>query len=285
MKYCAEYALDLFVDGELSEEEAARVRAHLKVCGACRSYVAAALAIRDAFPGEEDAGVPEDFAGRVMAAVRTEAVSRTEAVCRKRPAPWKKALLPMAACLAIVIAAGQLPRYGSSAATADTAYQGQAASEPASSLPAEAESESAAEDTAPEESTPAAAASQSAEENQFTVFSSGREGADIASIKDGDANGAPRTELAATDSAKVLPAPEQEYSRWARVSLTEEQAERLLGAYAAQAWPDGSVCYELTAEQFDAAASALEEEGVQLDIRQNGEADPDACCLILPPEE
>ena len=55
MKYCEEFAalLDPYADGELSGEEAARVRAHLERCPGCRSYVDGALAIRAAFPKAE----------------------------------------------------------------------------------------------------------------------------------------------------------------------------------------------------------------------------------------
>ena len=53
MKYCEEFAalLDPYVDGELPLEEAARVRAHLAVCGGCRAYVQAALAHPGRVPG------------------------------------------------------------------------------------------------------------------------------------------------------------------------------------------------------------------------------------------
>ena len=39
MKYCEDYAalLDPYLDGELSPEDAARVRAHLAVCDRCRA--------------------------------------------------------------------------------------------------------------------------------------------------------------------------------------------------------------------------------------------------------
>ena len=78
MKYCAEYdaLLDAFVDGELSPDDSARVREHLKTCGGCRSYVDAALAIRDAFPDENDTEVPEDFAAVVMTAISSGAAPR-----------------------------------------------------------------------------------------------------------------------------------------------------------------------------------------------------------------
>lgn len=72
MKYCEEYAalLDPYVDGELSGEEAARVREHVAECSGCRTYVEGALAIRAAFPDVEETAVPEGFAEGVMAAVR-----------------------------------------------------------------------------------------------------------------------------------------------------------------------------------------------------------------------
>lgn len=100
MKYCENYAalLDPFVDGELSEAEAARVRAHLSQCEGCRAYVEAALMIRDGFPDAEEAEVPDGFADGVMAAIRANAAPR-----KKKTAPWTKVLLPLAACCAIVV--------------------------------------------------------------------------------------------------------------------------------------------------------------------------------------
>ena len=61
MRYCEEFAalLDPYIDNELSPEETARVREHLRTCDGCRAYVQAALLMRDAFPEAEDAVVPE----------------------------------------------------------------------------------------------------------------------------------------------------------------------------------------------------------------------------------
>ena len=100
MKYCEHYAalLDPFVDGELSDEEADRVRAHLAQCEGCRTYVEAALMMRDVFADLEEAEVPDGFADGVMAAIRAHAAPR-----KKKAAPWVKVLLPLAACCAIVI--------------------------------------------------------------------------------------------------------------------------------------------------------------------------------------
>ena len=119
MKYCEDFAalLDPYIDGELSPEETARVREHLRSCDGCRAYVQAALTMRDAFPEAEDTEVPEGFAEGVMAAIRADAAPRK----RRRPR-WQKTLLPLAACCAVVIlAVSGLPR------STDTAVAGDAA--------------------------------------------------------------------------------------------------------------------------------------------------------------
>jgi len=106
MKYCDDYAalLDLYVDGELTPDEMARVQAHLDVCPGCRAYVDDALAIRAAFPGPDDAEVPAGFAGDVMDAIRAQAAPRqAKASPQKQRKQLSKLLLPLAACCAIVV--------------------------------------------------------------------------------------------------------------------------------------------------------------------------------------
>ncbi|MDY3281604.1 anti-sigma factor family protein [Dysosmobacter sp.] len=116
MKYCEDYAalLDAYFDGECTPEEAERVRAHIAGCPGCRAYLNELALLRDAFPDEEDTEVPEGFADGVMAAIRADAAPQ------KRPGRWKR-LVPMAACLAlIVLAVNQLPPMtgGNSSSTA-----------------------------------------------------------------------------------------------------------------------------------------------------------------------
>lgn len=89
--------LDLYVDGELDAADMLRVQEHLANCSACQAYVDDALAIRAAFPDAEQTPVPEDFADSVMAAIRADTAAK------KKPAPWVKLLLPLAACCAIVL--------------------------------------------------------------------------------------------------------------------------------------------------------------------------------------
>lgn len=108
MKYCEEFGalLDAYADGELSPSDTLRVAEHLKTCGGCRSYVDAALAIRAAFPDEEDEAVPAEFAGGVLSAVRDGKATRETAPAAKK-GRWKRWALPLAACLALAVIAGQ----------------------------------------------------------------------------------------------------------------------------------------------------------------------------------
>ena len=143
--------LDPYVDGELSAEDAARVRAHLEHCGGCRSYVDAALAIRAAFPTAEDTAVPDGFAEHVLAAIRAEAAPPSK---KARRTPWAKVLVPLAACFALVILVQRLPWNEAPAEprTADTAAaQADAAPRAFSAAPAGGRESGTTEESAPAE--------------------------------------------------------------------------------------------------------------------------------------
>lgn len=105
MTRCTDYEslLDPFVDGELSPEEAAQVQAHLAECPDCRAYVETALAIRSAFPTVEETVLPEHFAQDVMTAIHALPAKNS------RWSPWKKLLLPLAACFALIVLCQGLP--------------------------------------------------------------------------------------------------------------------------------------------------------------------------------
>ena len=129
--------LDPFVDGELPQEQADRVRAHLAVCPDCAAYVRDALAIRAAFPDAEDSVLPPDFTAAVMAKVQAHPRKTSRGLF------WRKAALPLAACFAltVLIARTALPLLSAG----DNAVS--AADSSALSQPAEA-SEDAASDEA-----------------------------------------------------------------------------------------------------------------------------------------
>lgn len=211
MKYCEEYAalLEAFADGACTPEEEARVRAHLAECPGCQAWLDDILLMRGAFPDVEDTPVPEDFAQTVMAAIRAETPA---AAAPRRPLLlWKKVLVPMAACLAVVVAVSQTSfwRAGSNAApAADTAYQMESI-EAASSAGQQADLRAVKEEmetTAKTADIPGEAGADEKPENtpqrNTTVFTTGETNADRAS------DSAPRQDAAVTaggaegDSAK-----------------------------------------------------------------------------------
>ena len=110
--------LDAFVDGELTSDEMIQVQAHLDECPACQAYVDDALAIRAAFPTEDDIPLPADFSENVMRSVAKAPQSRP------KKQPWGK-LAAAAACLAVIVLVqrGALGSTGStdSASAYDTA--------------------------------------------------------------------------------------------------------------------------------------------------------------------
>ena len=100
MKYCDEFAalLDAYIDGMLSPEALPALQTHLEQCGGCQAYVDDAFTIRAMFPTVEDTLVPDGFADGISAMIRVDAAPRKSA----RPR-WQRMLVPLAACLAIVV--------------------------------------------------------------------------------------------------------------------------------------------------------------------------------------
>ena len=101
--------LDAFVDGELTSDEMIQVQAHLDECPACQAYVDDALAIRAAFPTEDDISLPADFTENVMRSVAKAPQSRP------KKQPWGK-LAAAAACLAVIV----LVQHGALGSTGST---------------------------------------------------------------------------------------------------------------------------------------------------------------------
>lgn len=246
MKYCEKFAalLDPYVDGELSVEEAGRVRAHLERCPGCRSYADAALAIRAAFPEAEETAVPEGFAEGVMAAVRELEAAKAEKAPpnARRHVHWKKILLPLAACFAVVLVLRSMPG-GGSALPAD----GSTAAphmEAADDLPAEADAESA---PAPRMITEAPTASQ---DGPSAPLGSGLP--DGAALQPGEGK-----------TAKISGAAEALYVCKCRaIRLTAAQAGELLADLPYTTGEDGIRCYQLSGGDFDALLETLAERGV-----------------------
>jgi len=159
--------LDDWLDDALPAEESAGVEAHLCECERCLSYVEDALAIRSAmrrsFSEERSAGVPAGFAESVLSkldeAERDPLYARTAPVYSGERRPllrgWRRAVLPLAACLAlaaVVHGTGILRPFSKSAPEAqmvtESAPQAEAAEVPAAAAPSYAAAGAAAEDEA-----------------------------------------------------------------------------------------------------------------------------------------
>ena len=238
MKYCEDFAalLDPYIDGELSPEETARVREHLRSCDGCRAYVQAALTMRDAFPEAEDTEVPEGFAEGVMAAIRADAAPRK----RRRPR-WQKTLLPLAACCAVVIlAVSGLPR-STDTAVRDTAEPRVAAEE--AGEPAEAE--------------------MSGEEDASIADAQAEEAPPVAAATEGEtASAAPTPETENGEAAAGAGPMPFALSAGPALTLTAEEAGTLLDGCTPTAQEDGTLAYELTASEYTALLEQLEQQGM-----------------------
>lgn len=254
MKYCEDFValLDPYVDEELTEEENARVRAHLAGCPACRSYVEGALAIRAAFPEVEETAVPEGFAAGVMCAVRDleNAEKPKTRPAERKTAYWKRILPPLAACFAIVLAMRYAPARGNGTGAAndsariavDTAApsgEADAAEDTVTAYAAsEAETEESGLETAP-------AARITAEEPATFV--------DSAPGEDG---------IEEPENAAALAAGTFGASASRTVRLTADQAGELLSELPCTVEGDGVRCYQLTGGEFDALLEALAERDI-----------------------
>lgn len=274
MKYCEAYAalLDPYVDGELSGEEAERVRAHLKECPGCRAYVDGALAVRSAFPDVEETEVPEGFAQGVMAAVRElEGAKKTGNAAAGRTR-WGKILLPLAACFAIVLVIRYGPPQGAvRSGGADNAAPSAAApsggfnaadsggavlykAAPAESETSAANDAAAAPQMGPEAPEPPGGA---ADMDSAAVP---RIAADAPAASDGYAAYSGVQEE--TEEGAAVPTAGSQPSASRAVRLTAAQAGELLADLPALLNESGVRCYQLTDGEFEALLEALAERDV-----------------------
>ena len=256
MKYCEEFEalLDLYVDGELEVADMIRVQEHLDCCSACRAYVDELLAIRAAFPEIEDTSVPEGFAEGVMAAIAASAPK-----AKKRSTPWKKILVPMAACLAVVVMVLPMSGLMNNARKEAAAPAEAPAAAPAAAL------ESFVADTAAEEDVPAemvmdAPAEAPMPEEAMDVHYTSTAAAPAAGVDpriNGEAGLTQGTEAPAPYTAKLADDPR------AVITLPPEGANlELLVGRAADRQTDGRMEFELPFADYEMLLIQLDESGL-----------------------
>lgn len=93
--HCNQEQIEALLDGELTGPEGEAVLAHLRDCPGCRSYYRQLLAVEQALRADT-APVPEDLLADIMGQVH-------DTPQRRRPKPWLRAAMGMAACLVVVL--------------------------------------------------------------------------------------------------------------------------------------------------------------------------------------
>ena len=256
--------LDAFVDGELTSDEMIQVQAHLDECPACQAYVDDALAIRAAFPTEDDLPLPADFTENVMRSVAKAPQSRP-----KRQ-PWGK-LAAAAACLAVIVLVqhGALGSTGStdSASAYDTAAVMDVAA--AESAPAERSMDSPSAGTESEET-----ADNSAE--AFTATSDGsletQKSKDTAAYTSGSGQSGIQVDLpsasedtAQENGASVTVGPSNQADLPTVHVSAADIGDLLDSREPAETGDSGTLRYLLTRQEYDDLAAALLDRGLVLE--------------------
>lgn len=256
--------LDAFVDGELTSDEMIQVQAHLDECPACQAYVDDALAIRAAFPTEDDIPLPADFTENVMRSVAKAPQSRP------KKQPWGK-LAAAAACLAVIVLVqhGALGSTGStdSASAYDTAAVMDVAA--AESAPAERSMDSPSADTESEET-----ADNSAE--AFTATSGGsletQKSKDTAAYTSGSGQSGIQVDLpsasedaAQENGASVTVGPFNQADLPTVHVSAADIGDLLDGREPAETENSGTLRYLLTRQEYDDLVAELADRGVSLE--------------------
>ena len=280
MTNCKVFAalLDLYVDGELSPEEMLRVRDHLDECPACRAYVDDALAIRASFPDAEDTEIPDGFTEAVMTAVR----QRGTPAKASRRTPWKKMLLPLAACFAVAVlvlplrdllSGGAKMESAASLAAMDTAVAESAVEEPAEAPEAEApaaleqgalkSAEITAEDAAPQE------------KKAIDLYeTAGTEAQDGGSAEPAAGQAAEEAPAMAVYSGSPFPC--------ATVTLPPEGLQLdLLAGRTPDRESEGQAEFDLTAQEYDTLLAQLDESGLDYTAQETADGNSGLVLVIV----
>ena len=283
MKLCEEYAalLDLYVDGELSLEELEQVQTHLDACPACRAYVDDALAIRASFPDAEDTEIPDGFTEAVMTAVRQ---SGTPAKASRRT-PWKKILLPLAACFAVAVlvlplrdllSGGAKMESAASLAAMDTAVAESAAVEEPAEAPEAEEAPAALEQGALKSAGPTAKDASPQEKKAIDLYeTAGTEAQDGGSAE-------PAAGQAVEEEAPAMAAYSGSPFPCATVTLPPEGLQLdLLAGRTPDRESEGQAEFDLTAQEYDTLLAQLDESGLDYTAQETADGDSGLVLVIV----
>lgn len=277
MKECEKYAalLDAFSEGDLFMEDMVQVQNHLMNCPDCQAYLEDLLAMRAAFPTVEDTEVPEGFADRVMAAVAEHPRAAAPAPAPKaKKQPWRKLLIPLAACCALVILLGRTAISGGSSKEAAAKFSAQAETTEECAVAEETVEMVSSTEAAPEE--PAAAydgkmepAEAEALLGDVYTYTTGTEsqitehkGKEYVEVTVTEPSAAESGEGIAEDAAASTPTRDG-----TEFVLTAAEAGDTLKDFTPVAETETELYYELTARQYTGLLMALPRE-----VRQSAPA-------------
>lgn len=283
MTNCKVFAalLDLYVDGELSPEEMLRVRDHLDECPACRAYVDDALAIRASFPDAEDTEIPDGFTEAVMTAVR----QRGTPAKASRRTPWKKMLLPLAACFAVAVlvlplrdllSGGAKMESAASLAAMDTAVAESAAVEEPAEAPEAEEAPAALEQGALKVAGTTAEDAAPQEKKAIDLYeTAGTEAQDGGSAE-------PAAGQAAEEEAPAMAAYSGSPFPCATVTLPPEGLQLdLLAGRTPDRESEGQAEFDLTAQEYDTLLAQLDESGLDYTAQETADGNSGLVLVIV----
>ena len=135
------------VDGEITPEEEAELRAHTDECPRCRAFWEAMAAVNGA-AAKDLPPAPEGFARDVMAAVRSRAPKKKKA--QILAAPWRALSLAAVAALVLWVGARLAPAFMAKGASSSAAPQSMMAAGAVDTTTSADEAEAETEEAAPE---------------------------------------------------------------------------------------------------------------------------------------
>lgn len=283
MTNCKVFAalLDLYVDGELSPEEMLRVRDHLDECPACQAYVDDALAIRASFPDAEDTEIPDGFTEAVMTAVR----QRGTPAKASRRTPWKKMLLPLAACFAVAVlvlplrdllSGGAKMESAASLAAMDTAVAESAAVEEPAEAPEAEEAPAALEQGALKVAGTTAEDAAPQEKKAIDLYeTAGTEAQDGGSAE-------PAAGQAAEEGAPAMAVYSGSPFPCATVTLPPEGLQLdLLAGRTPDRESEGQAEFDLTAQEYDTLLAQLDESGLDYTAQETADGNSGLVLVIV----
>lgn len=248
------------LDGELTEQEAHELEAHLAQCPACRALASQLAAMHDSFETLEDVPAPEGFAQGVMDRIRVEERKKKTVPLLRRT--WFRGVAGLAACLVLCVG---IYRAGFPGRSREAVADMTAADAADSNTVTGGGTEYMGRMMAPQEKT------GSMEDMSLSAYSEEADAAEPEALPDG------------AEWDAVYQAAGQNVSAVLTLSQLPEGAEEVLGADAE--WltdGEGRTFCLVAAEQMKAVCDlVLEQDDITASVTSGPVADGTLCAVVL----